>query len=80
MAYSNYGNKNMPMHDNGNDFGEKSRGNGRGVNGDTRNNFGRRGRDTDMNGNLPMMPHNPFTGEPTVMPMRKIEISVIKKG
>ena len=79
MAYSNYGNKNMP-NNNGNVFGEKVRSNGRGVNGDTRNNFGRRGRDTDMNGNLPMMPHDPYTGEPTRMPVRKIEIAIVKKG
>lgn len=81
MATPTYGKK-MPMHDNGNEMGEKEGGNGQQINTDMRSNFGRRHIGTMMNGNLPMPPHDPFTGEPTgmpPMPMRHIEVTIIKK-
>ena len=81
MATPTYGKK-MPMHDNGNEMGEKVRGNGRGINGDTRTNFGRRATGTMTGGNLPMPAHDQITGEPKSWTpvVKHVEVIIKKKG
>lgn len=81
MATPVYGKK-MPMHDNGNEMGETAKTNMQQISSDTGSNFGRRHMGTAMNGNLPMPPHDPVTGEPTGMPMmpeKHIQIMIVKK-